>query len=85
MRKMKKRFLTLFLLMLAIGGMFTILTPTTQQTLDAWQDDVRMFRQKVHYRLGWPLPGTPVLARVTVSSQARTRKASAYRDRICSR
>lgn len=61
MRKMKKRFLTLFILMLALGCLFSILTPTTQQTLDAWQDDVRMLRQKVHYRLGWPLPGTPAL------------------------
>lgn len=49
--------------MIASVALFSLLTPTGQKTLDAWQDEVRMKRQKIYYRLGLPLPGTPNLER----------------------
>lgn len=58
----KRSNIRLFMALLVISAIaLPLLTPTGQKTLDAWQDDFRMLHQKIYYRLGKPLPGTPDL------------------------
>jgi len=42
---------------------FWFLTPAGQKTIDVWSDEWRSTQNKVYYRMGRPLPGTPDLSK----------------------
>jgi len=42
---------------------FGFLTPAGQRTMDVWRDEWRSTQNKVYYKMGRPLPGTPDLSR----------------------
>ena len=57
--------------------LFSIITPKGQKTIDAWQEQVRSKTNRVHYKIGAPLPGTPDLSKLSERLAAKDLKIGA--------
>lgn len=64
MARPKLKGLSFLIVTILAVATFSLLTPSGQKTLDVWQDQVQTKINRIYYRLGRPLPGTPDVSKL---------------------